>query len=68
MTLNYIEKDQVYVDIWVYVECDGRHFTGLGPIEKNLMQSDHLYPMMKHVNPDGSGLYEDDNALIHRAQ
>ena len=30
--------------------------------------SDHLYPMMKHFYPDGSGLFQDDNTPIHRAQ
>ncbi len=29
--------------------------------------SDHLYPVMKHFYPDGSGLFKDDNAPIHRA-
>ncbi len=29
--------------------------------------SDHLYPMMKYFYPDGSGLFQDDNAPIHRA-
>ncbi len=28
----------------------------------------HLYPMMKHFYPDGSGLFQDDNAPIHRAR
>ncbi len=30
--------------------------------------SDHLYPMMKHFYPDGSGLFQDDSAPIHRAR
>lgn len=29
--------------------------------------SDHLYPVMKHFYPDGSGLFQDDNAYIHTA-
>ncbi len=30
--------------------------------------SDHLHPVMKHFYPDGSGLFQDDNARIHRAR
>ncbi len=51
---------------------------GLGPLvplegtvtanQYKVVLSDHLYPMMKHVYPDGSGLFQDDNAPIHRAR
>ncbi len=50
---------------------------GLGPLvpsegrvtanQYKVVLSDHLYPMMKNFNPDGSGLFQDDNAPIHRA-
>jgi len=50
---------------------------GLGPLvplerrvtanQYKVVLSDHLYPMMKHFYPDGSGL-QDDNAPIHRAR
>ncbi len=30
--------------------------------------SDHLYAMMKHFYPNGRGLFQDDSALVHRAQ
>lgn len=33
----------------------------------NVVLSDHLYPMMKHFYPDGSGLPQDDNTPIHSA-
>ncbi len=29
--------------------------------------SDHLYPMMKHFYPDGSGLFQDDDAPTYKA-
>ena len=32
-----------------------------------ICSSDHLFPMMKHFHPDGSSLFQDDNALIHKA-
>ena len=51
---------------------------GLGPLvplegrvtanQYKVVLSDHLYPMMKHFYPDGSGLFQDDNAPIHRAR
>ncbi len=50
---------------------------GLGPLvplqgrvtanQYKVVLSDHLHPMMKHLYPDGSGLFQDDNAPIHRA-
>ena len=33
-----------------------------------IVLSDHLCPMMKPFHPDGSGLFQDDNAPIHRAR
>ena len=30
--------------------------------------SDHLQPMVNHSYPDGSGLFQDDNAAIHQAR
>lgn len=33
----------------------------------NVIPTDHLYPL-KHFYPDGSGLFQDDPAHIHRAQ
>ncbi len=51
---------------------------GLGPLvplegrvtanQYKVVLSDHLYPMMKHFYPDGSGLFQDDNAPVHRAR
>ena len=51
---------------------------GLGPLvpleervtanQYKVVLNDHLYPMMKHFYPDGSGLFQDDNASIHGAQ
>ena len=48
---------------------------GLGPlvplegrVTAKVVLSDHLYPMMKHFYPDGTGLFQDDNAPIHRAR
>ena len=45
---------------------------GLGPLvtanQYQVVLSDHLYPMMKHFCPDVSGLFQDDNAPIHRAR
>lgn len=51
---------------------------GLGPLvplegevtanEYTVILSDHLYPMMRHFYPDGSGLFQDDNAPLHRSQ
>ena len=42
--------------------------TNRGKKEYKVVLSDHLYPMMKHFYPDGSGLFQDDNAPIHRAR
>ena len=28
----------------------------------------HLYPLMKHFYPDGSDLFQNDNASIHMAR
>ncbi len=36
-------------------------------ITTKMCLSDHLYLMMKHFYSDGSGLFQDDNAPIHRA-
>ncbi len=56
--------------------CCGGHFAGIvwvhlkGRVTANqykVVLSDHLYPMMKHFYLDGSGLFQDDNAPIHRA-
>ncbi len=51
---------------------------GLGPLvplegrvtsnQYKVVLNDHLYPMMKYFCPDGSGLFQDDNAPIHRAR
>ncbi len=51
---------------------------GLGPLvplegrvtanQYKVVLNDHLYPMMKHFYPDGSALFQDDNAPIHRAR
>ena len=51
---------------------------GLGPLvplegkvtvnQYKVVLSDHLYPVMKHFYPDGSGFFQDDNTPIHRAQ
>ena len=52
---------------------------GLGPLvplegrvtanQYKVVVSDQLYPMMKHFYPDGSGLFQDDNAsIVHRAR
>lgn len=30
-----------------------------------VLMSDHLYPVMKHLNPDGNGLFQDDSAPSH---
>ncbi len=35
--------------------------------QKNVL-SDHVYPVMKHFYPDGSGLFQDNNAPVHRAR
>ncbi len=34
----------------------------------DLVLSDHLYSVMKHFYPDEIGLFQDDNAPIHRAR
>lgn len=34
----------------------------------NVVLSDHFYMIMKHFDPDGSGVFQDDSASIHRAQ
>lgn len=49
---------------------------GLGPLvtlegrvtanQHKVVLTHHLYPVMKHFYPDGSGLFQDDNAHIHR--
>ena len=36
--------------------------------EYKVVLSDHFHPMMKHFYPDGSGLFQDDNAPIQRAR
>ncbi len=51
--------------------CCGGHFTGMVWVSEGSLQiskvvlSDHLYPMMKHFYPDGSGPFQNDNAPIH---
>lgn len=37
-------------------------------IQYKVVLREHLCPMMKHVYPGGSGLYQDSSALIQRAQ
>ena len=49
----------------------GPHVSLEGRVTANqykVVLSDHLYPMMKHFYPDGSGLFQDDNTLIHRVR
>ncbi len=51
---------------------------GLGPLvplegrvtadQYKVVLSDHLYPVMKHFYPDGSGLFQGDGTPIHRAR
>lgn len=36
--------------------------------DAGMRKSHHLYPMKKHLYPDGSGLFQDDRTSIHRAQ
>ncbi len=57
---------------------EGFCWHGLGPFvplwgrvdanQQKAALSDHLYPVMKHFCPDGSGLFQDDSAPIHRAR
>ena len=44
------------------------HGQGSLQINTKVVLCDHLYPMMKHFYPDGSGLLQDDNVSIHRAR
>lgn len=37
-------------------------------MKDKVILSDHLNPVMKHVYPDGSGLFQDDDTSIHRAR
>lgn len=55
-----------------------QHCHGLGPLvpseervtanQYRVSLSDHLYPVMKHVQPDGSGLFQDDGVPVRRAR
>lgn len=35
---------------------------------KSILVTDHLYRIIKQFCPDGNGLFQDGNSLIHRAQ
>ena len=61
---------------WLCYAVGGILLHGLGPLvplegrvtanQYKVVLSDHLYPMMKHFYPDGSGLFQDANDPIHR--
>lgn len=40
----------------------------LNPLVPKGPTADHFYPVITHLSPDGSGLYQDESAAIHRAQ
>lgn len=46
--------------VWVHSEVKAA--TG----KYKVVQSDHLYPVMKHFYPDRSDLSQDGNASIHK--
>ena len=58
--------------------CCGMHFPGMvevvipleGKVNVNhdfMVPSDHLHPMLQHFFPARRGVFQDDNAPIHRA-
>lgn len=59
--------------------CGTFYWHGLGlpiPLEgrvtanpyKVVLSDDHVYPLMTHFYANGTGLFQDGNALIHREQ
>ena len=69
---TFDKRMEKLVQVWIFGDgvtllcCGAFCCHGLGP-HSHSKWIHHLSPIMKHLYPDGNGLFQDDNASIHRA-